>query len=123
LLLKRRIMTNYFCSSLWRVSLMIRTRFIRKYWLVLLFLQWRMSLLVFFTVHASFMPITDASVLAFQSSVNAHAACSNNTGRNSCPRPHSTYCNKLGHTRDCCFKLHGQPKSTTNVVQSEPSVP
>ena len=74
-------------------------------------------------VPASVVPINDASVLASQSSVNANAARSNTTGRGSRPRPHCTYCNKLGHTRERCFKLHGRPKSTTNVVQSESPVP
>ncbi|KAL6347791.1 hypothetical protein AAG906_026320 [Vitis piasezkii] len=26
-----------------------------------------------------------------------------------CQRPHCTYCNKLGHTRDRCYRLHGRP--------------
>ena len=33
-------------------------------------------------------------------------------------RPHCTYCNKLGHTRDCCYQLHGRPPRTTHVAQS-----
>ncbi|RVW26760.1 Retrovirus-related Pol polyprotein from transposon TNT 1-94 [Vitis vinifera] len=33
-------------------------------------------------------------------------------------RPHCTYCNKLGHTRDRCYQLHGQPPRTAHVAQS-----
>ncbi|RVW27145.1 Retrovirus-related Pol polyprotein from transposon RE1 [Vitis vinifera] len=33
-------------------------------------------------------------------------------------RPHCTYCNKLGHTRDRCYQLHGRPPRTTHVAQS-----
>ncbi|RVW22242.1 Retrovirus-related Pol polyprotein from transposon TNT 1-94 [Vitis vinifera] len=33
-------------------------------------------------------------------------------------RPHCTYCNKLGHTRDRCYQLHGRPPRTAHVVQS-----
>ncbi|RVX07639.1 Retrovirus-related Pol polyprotein from transposon TNT 1-94 [Vitis vinifera] len=33
-------------------------------------------------------------------------------------RPHCTYCNKLGHTRDRCYQLHGRPPRTAHVAQS-----
>ena len=36
-------------------------------------------------------------------------------------RPHCTYCNKLGHTRDHCYQLHGQPSGPTHVAQSSNS--
>ncbi|RVX07577.1 hypothetical protein CK203_025132 [Vitis vinifera] len=36
-------------------------------------------------------------------------------------RPHCTYCNKLGHTRDRCYQLHGRPPHTTHVAQSSDS--
>ncbi|RVW19866.1 Retrovirus-related Pol polyprotein from transposon RE1 [Vitis vinifera] len=36
-------------------------------------------------------------------------------------RPHCTYCNKLGHTRDRCYQLHGQPPRTAHVAQSSDS--
>ncbi|RVW37810.1 Retrovirus-related Pol polyprotein from transposon TNT 1-94 [Vitis vinifera] len=29
-------------------------------------------------------------------------------------RPHCTYCNKLGHTRDHCYQLHGRPPRTAH---------
>ncbi|RVX07500.1 hypothetical protein CK203_025260 [Vitis vinifera] len=36
-------------------------------------------------------------------------------------RPHYTYCNKLGHTRDRCYQLHGRPPRTTHMAQSSDS--
>ena len=33
-------------------------------------------------------------------------------------RPHCTYCNKLGHTRERCYQLHGRPPRTAHVAQS-----
>nr|CAN68904.1 hypothetical protein VITISV_025822 [Vitis vinifera] len=33
-------------------------------------------------------------------------------------RPHYTYCNKLGHSRDRCYQLHGRPPRTTHMAQS-----
>ncbi|RVX22923.1 Retrovirus-related Pol polyprotein from transposon RE1 [Vitis vinifera] len=41
---------------------------------------------------------------------------SGNRGRGQCP--HCTYCNKLGHTRDRCYQLHGRPPRTAHVAQS-----
>ena len=36
-------------------------------------------------------------------------------------RPHCTYCNKLSHTRDRCYQLHGRPPRTAHVAQSSNS--
>nr|CAN62317.1 hypothetical protein VITISV_026526 [Vitis vinifera] len=33
-------------------------------------------------------------------------------------RPQCTYCNKLGHTRDRCYQLHGRPPHTAHIAQS-----
>nr|CAN75244.1 hypothetical protein VITISV_014212 [Vitis vinifera] len=45
-----------------------------------------------------------------------------NRGRGQCP--HCTYCNKLGHTRDRCYQLHGRPPLTAHVAQSfDPQLP
>ncbi|RVW63210.1 Retrovirus-related Pol polyprotein from transposon RE1 [Vitis vinifera] len=39
-------------------------------------------------------------------------------------RPHCTYCNKLGHTRDRCYQLHGRPPRTAHMAQSsDPQLP
>ena len=42
-----------------------------------------------------------------------------NRSRGQCP--HCTYCNKLGHTCDRCYQLHGQPPRTVQVAQSSDS--
>ncbi|RVW36769.1 Retrovirus-related Pol polyprotein from transposon RE1 [Vitis vinifera] len=36
-------------------------------------------------------------------------------------RPHCTYCNKLCHTRNRCYQLHGWPPRTAHVTQSSDS--
>ena len=56
----------------------------------------------------------DSSVLVSQT--NSRGGRSGNRGRGQ--RPHCTYCNKLGHTRDRCYQLHGQPPRTAHVAQS-----
>ncbi|RVW97215.1 Retrovirus-related Pol polyprotein from transposon RE1 [Vitis vinifera] len=48
---------------------------------------------------------SDSSVLVSQT--NSRGGRSGNRGRGQ--RPHCTYCNKLGHTRDRCYQLHGRP--------------
>ncbi|RVW87925.1 Retrovirus-related Pol polyprotein from transposon RE1 [Vitis vinifera] len=57
---------------------------------------------------------SDSSVLVSQT--NSRGGCSGNRGRGQ--RPHCTYCNKLGHTRDWCYQLHGRPPCTAHVAQS-----
>ena len=47
----------------------------------------------------------DSSVLV--SHTNLRGGRSGHRGRGQ--RPHCTYCNKLGHTRDHCYQLHGWP--------------
>ncbi|RVW83021.1 Retrovirus-related Pol polyprotein from transposon RE1 [Vitis vinifera] len=56
----------------------------------------------------------DSSVLVSQT--NSRGRRSGNRGRSQ--RPHCTYCNKLGHTRDRCYQLHGQPPRTAHMAQS-----
>ena len=55
----------------------------------------------------------DSSVLV--SHTNLRGGRSGNRGRGQ--RPHCTYCNKLGHTRDRCYQLHGRPPRTAHVAQ------
>ncbi|KAJ9671200.1 hypothetical protein PVL29_027268 [Vitis rotundifolia] len=65
---------------------------------------------------------SDSSVLVSQT--NSRGGRSGNRGRGQ--RPHCTYYNKLGHTRDRCYQLHGRPPRTTHVAQSsdpQPSQP
>ncbi|RVW23858.1 hypothetical protein CK203_094435 [Vitis vinifera] len=57
---------------------------------------------------------SDSSVLVSQTS--SRGGRSGNRGRGQ--RPHCTYCNKLGHTRDRCYQLHGRPPLTAHVAQS-----
>ncbi|RVW27381.1 Retrovirus-related Pol polyprotein from transposon RE2 [Vitis vinifera] len=57
---------------------------------------------------------SDSSVLVSQT--NSRGGRSGNRGRGQ--RPHCTYCNKLGHTHDRCYQLHGRPPRTAHVAQS-----
>ncbi|KAJ9680649.1 hypothetical protein PVL29_019846 [Vitis rotundifolia] len=57
---------------------------------------------------------SDSFVLISQT--NSHGGRSGNRGRGQ--RPHCTYYNKLGHTHDQCYQLHGWPPRTTHVAQS-----
>eukprot|EP00261_Vitis_vinifera_P037496 XP_019078739.1 PREDICTED: uncharacterized protein LOC100256524 isoform X2 [Vitis vinifera] len=57
---------------------------------------------------------SDSSVLASQT--NSRGGRSGNRGRRQ--RPQCTYCNKLGHTQDCCYQLHGRPPRTAHIAQS-----
>ncbi|RVW25075.1 putative mitochondrial protein [Vitis vinifera] len=57
---------------------------------------------------------SDSSVLVSQT--NSRGGRSGNRGRGQ--RPHCTYCNKLGYTRDRCYQLHGQPPRTAHVTKS-----
>ena len=56
----------------------------------------------------SFDNTSDSFVLVSQT--NSRGGRSGNRGRGQ--RPHCTYCNKLGHTRDRCYQLHGRPPRT-----------
>ncbi|KAL6320086.1 hypothetical protein AAG906_004595 [Vitis piasezkii] len=57
---------------------------------------------------------SDSSVLVSQTSSRGRR--SGNRGRGQ--HPHCTYCNKLGHTRDRCYQLHGRPPRTTHATKS-----
>ncbi|RVW81346.1 hypothetical protein CK203_038155 [Vitis vinifera] len=57
---------------------------------------------------------SDSSVLASQT--NSQGGRSGNRGRGQ--RPRCTYCNKLGHTQDRCYQLHGRPPRTAHIAQS-----
>ena len=60
---------------------------------------------------------SNSSVLVFQT--NPWGGLNGNRSRGQ--RPHYTYCNKLGYTRDCCYQLHGRPPRTAHVAQSSDS--
>ncbi|KAL6323576.1 hypothetical protein AAG906_039164 [Vitis piasezkii] len=61
---------------------------------------------------------SNSSVLVSQT--NSRGGHSGNRGRGQ--RPHCTYCNKLGHTRDRCYQLHGRPPRIAHVAQVFPSL-
>ncbi|RVW28520.1 hypothetical protein CK203_100568 [Vitis vinifera] len=50
------------------------------------------------------------------SQTSSRGGRSGNRGRGQ--RPHCTYCNKLGHTRDRCYQLHGRPPRTAHATKS-----
>ncbi|RVX15733.1 hypothetical protein CK203_005488 [Vitis vinifera] len=60
---------------------------------------------------------SDSSVLVSQTSSRGGRSGTRDRGQ----RPHCTYCNKLGHTRDRCYQLHGRPPRTAHVAQSSDS--
>ncbi|RVW70757.1 Retrovirus-related Pol polyprotein from transposon RE1 [Vitis vinifera] len=60
---------------------------------------------------------SDSSVLVSQTSSQGGRSGTRGRGQ----RPHCTYCNKLGHTRDRCYQLHGRPPRTAHVAQSSDS--
>ena len=55
---------------------------------------------------------SDSSVLVSQT--NSRGGRSGNQSRGQ--RPHYTYCNKLGHTRDRYYQLHGRPPRNAHVA-------
>ncbi|RVW40927.1 Retrovirus-related Pol polyprotein from transposon TNT 1-94 [Vitis vinifera] len=60
---------------------------------------------------------SDSSVLVSQTTSRGGRSGTRGRGQ----RPHCTYCNKLGHTRDRCYQLHGRPPRTTHMAQSSDS--
>ncbi|KAJ9698075.1 hypothetical protein PVL29_007267 [Vitis rotundifolia] len=62
---------------------------------------------------------SDSFVLVSQT--NSRGGRSGNRGKGQ--HPHCTYCNKLGHTRDRCYQLHGRSPRTTHVAQSSDPQP
>ncbi|KAJ9692791.1 hypothetical protein PVL29_011738 [Vitis rotundifolia] len=62
---------------------------------------------------------SNSSMLVSQT--NSRGGRSGNRGR--CQRPPCTYYNKLGHTHDRCYQLHGQPPLTAHVAQSSDPQP
>ena len=60
---------------------------------------------------------SDSSVLVSQTNLRGGRSGNRSRGQ----RPHCTYCNKLGHTRDRCYQLYGQPPRIAHVAQSSHS--
>ncbi|RVW17874.1 Retrovirus-related Pol polyprotein from transposon TNT 1-94 [Vitis vinifera] len=61
---------------------------------------------------------SDSSVLVSQTTSRGGRSGTRGRGQ----RPHCTYCNKLGHTRDRCYQLHGRPPRTAHMAQSSDSL-
>ncbi|RVX15359.1 Retrovirus-related Pol polyprotein from transposon TNT 1-94 [Vitis vinifera] len=59
---------------------------------------------------------SDSSVLVSQTTSRGGRSGTRGRGQ----RPHCTYCNKLGHTRDR-YQLHGRPPRTAHMAQSSDS--
>ncbi|RVX13579.1 Retrovirus-related Pol polyprotein from transposon RE2 [Vitis vinifera] len=62
---------------------------------------------------------SNSSVLVSQT--NSRGGRNGNRGRGQCP--HYTYCNRLGHTCDRCYQLHGWPPRTAHMAQSSDPQP
>ncbi|RVW22259.1 Retrovirus-related Pol polyprotein from transposon TNT 1-94 [Vitis vinifera] len=60
---------------------------------------------------------SDSSILVSQTSSRGGRSGTQGRGQH----PHCTYCNKLGHTRDRCYQLHGRLPRTAHVAQSSDS--
>ncbi|RVX10513.1 Retrovirus-related Pol polyprotein from transposon RE1 [Vitis vinifera] len=60
---------------------------------------------------------SDSSVLVSQTTSRGGRSGTRGRGQ----RPHCTYCNKLGHTRDRFYQLHGRPPRTAHMAQSSDS--
>ena len=63
-------------------------------------------------------PVANSSALASHTGNKGGGSSGRNGGKN---RPQCTHCNKLGHTRDRCWQLHGRPPRPVNFAQSETS--
>ncbi|RVX12228.1 Retrovirus-related Pol polyprotein from transposon TNT 1-94 [Vitis vinifera] len=61
---------------------------------------------------------SDSSVLVSQTTSRGGRSGTRGRGQ----RPQCTYCNKLGHTRDRCYQLHGRPPRTAHMAQSSDSL-
>ncbi|RVW76991.1 Retrovirus-related Pol polyprotein from transposon TNT 1-94 [Vitis vinifera] len=61
---------------------------------------------------------SDSSVLVSQTTSRGGRSGTRGRGQ----RSHCTYCNKLGHTRDRCYQLHGRPPRTAHMAQSSDSL-
>ena len=60
----------------------------------------------------------DTSVMVSQSHSQSDSRGGRDSNRGKGQRPQCTYCHRLGHTRDRCYQLHGQPPRTAHLAQS-----
>ena len=59
----------------------------------------------------------DTSVMVSQSHSQSDSRSGHNSNRGRGQRLHCTYCNRLGHTRDQCYQLHGRPPRNAHLTQ------
>ncbi|XP_031094806.1 uncharacterized protein LOC115999155 [Ipomoea triloba] len=62
--------------------------------------------------------IRDFSVLVSRAAKNELSGHTSNNGGRRGTRPRCEYCNKVGHTKGRCWKLHGKPPRSVNMVQT-----
>ena len=60
----------------------------------------------------------DTSVIVSQSLSQGDSKGGRSSNRGRGQRLQCTYCHRLGHTRDRCYQLHGQPPRTAHLAQS-----
>ena len=68
------------------------------------------------SMHTKITP--DTFVMVSQSYSRSDSKGGRGSNRGQGQRPHCTYCNRLGHTRDRCYQLHGQPPRIAHLTQS-----
>ncbi|RVW40739.1 Retrovirus-related Pol polyprotein from transposon RE2 [Vitis vinifera] len=84
----------------------ILSLFVIRFLVVHQFRPWMMCLLLLRISSTQTLPsdsTSDSSVLVSQTTSRGGRSGTRGRGQ----RPHCTYCNKLGHTRDRCYQLHG----------------
>ena len=60
----------------------------------------------------------DTSVMVSQSISQGDLRGGRGSNRGRGQRPQCTYCHRLGHTCDQCYRLHGRPPHTAHLAQS-----
>ena len=60
----------------------------------------------------------DTSVMVSQSHSRSDSRGGRSSNRGRGQRPQCTYCHRLGHTRDRCYRLHGRHPRTAHLAQS-----
>ena len=68
------------------------------------------------SIRSEITPDTFVMVSQSHSRYDSQGGCDNNRVREQ--RPHCTYCNRLGHTRDRCYQLYGFPPRNAHLAQS-----
>jgi len=64
-------------------------------------------------------PTVDSSILASQTIEKQTYKSMDNWRGGRFGKPRSSYCHKIGHTRDICYTLHGPPPSYDPIALKE----